>query len=168
MATSRTALRQQPSLLSRMAGARFRTDALFDLLPPNSFYELPIAERHRLIFYLGHLEAFDWNSFSGTLNLSSHDEQFDKLSHSGSIPSAAACQRTCPRTGRPFLRWRDTKIASARSWTNVSTKCSPQNQYMNLGRSFNVGAWLVVEVQTVFCRIFRYAWASTSALKERP
>jgi iron(II)-dependent oxidoreductase len=79
MATSRTALRQQPFLLSRMAGARFRTDALFDLLPPNSFYDLPIAERHRLIFYLGHLEAFDWNSFSGTLNLSSHDEQFDKL-----------------------------------------------------------------------------------------
>jgi len=62
-----------------MAEARSRTDALFELLPPNSFYDRPIAERHRLIFYLGHLEAFDWNSFSGTLNLSPHDEKFDKL-----------------------------------------------------------------------------------------
>jgi gamma-glutamyl hercynylcysteine S-oxide synthase len=79
MATSRTALSNQPSLLSRIAEARNRTDALFALLPPNSFYDRPIAERHRLIFYLGHLEAFDWNLFSGRLSLSPHDEKSDRL-----------------------------------------------------------------------------------------
>ena len=79
MATSRSALSQQPSLLSRLAEARGCTDALFDLLPPNSFYDRPIPERHRLIFYLGHLEAFDWNLFSGPLNLPPHDEKSDKL-----------------------------------------------------------------------------------------
>ena len=41
--------------------AREYTDALFGLIRPDSFYERPIPERHRFIFYLGHLEAFDWN-----------------------------------------------------------------------------------------------------------
>ncbi len=41
--------------------ARQASDALFALLTPEAFYERPIAERHRLVFYLGHLEAFDRN-----------------------------------------------------------------------------------------------------------
>ncbi|MFY9731437.1 MAG: SUMF1/EgtB/PvdO family nonheme iron enzyme [Candidatus Acidiferrales bacterium] len=79
MATSKVAPDLLSNLLSRMADARAQTDALFDLLPPNSFYERPIAERHRLIFYLGHLEAFDWNLLSGPLDLGTHDAAFDKL-----------------------------------------------------------------------------------------
>ncbi|HKD64395.1 MAG TPA: SUMF1/EgtB/PvdO family nonheme iron enzyme [Candidatus Acidoferrales bacterium] len=79
MATSRVAPDLLSNLLSRIADARAQTDALFDLLPPNSFYERPIAERHRLIFYLGHLEAFDWNLLSGPLELGTHDAAFDKL-----------------------------------------------------------------------------------------
>ena len=79
MATSKVAPDLLSSLLSRVADARAQTDALFDLLPPNSFYERPIAERHRLIFYLGHLEAFDWNLLSAPLDLGVHDATFDKL-----------------------------------------------------------------------------------------
>ena len=41
--------------------ARQSSDELFSILQPEAFYERPIAERHRLIFYLGHLEAFDRN-----------------------------------------------------------------------------------------------------------
>jgi gamma-glutamyl hercynylcysteine S-oxide synthase len=79
MATSQVALNRQETLLLRMREARARTDALFELLPPNSFYERPIPERHRLIFYLGHLEAFDWNLLAGALGLETQDAQFDKL-----------------------------------------------------------------------------------------
>ena len=79
MATSRVAPDLLSTLFSRIAEARSQTDALFELLPPNSFYERPVAERHRLIFYLGHLEAFDWNLLSGPLDLKSHDPAFDKL-----------------------------------------------------------------------------------------
>jgi iron(II)-dependent oxidoreductase len=46
------------------AAARSQTDALFALLNPAALYDRPVAERHRIIFYLGHLEAFDWNLFS--------------------------------------------------------------------------------------------------------
>src|SRR5277367_2573046 len=79
MATFRVAPQLHPNLLFRLGEARAQTDALFELLPPNSFYERPIAERHRLIFYLGHLEAFDWNLLSAPLDLGAHDATFDKL-----------------------------------------------------------------------------------------
>jgi gamma-glutamyl hercynylcysteine S-oxide synthase len=79
MATSRTAPKLHPTLMARLEEARARTDAIFSCLPPNSFYDRPIAERHRLIFYLGHLEAFDWNLFAPALGLTSRDPDFDKL-----------------------------------------------------------------------------------------
>jgi ergothioneine biosynthesis protein EgtB len=69
----------ESTLLARLSEARARTDALFAALPPNSFYERPIAERHRFIFYLGHLEAFDFNLLGEPLGLASHDEDFNKL-----------------------------------------------------------------------------------------
>jgi iron(II)-dependent oxidoreductase len=79
MATSRAAIAIQPSLLFRLDEARARTDSLFNLLAPNSFYDRPIPERHRLIFYLGHLEAFDQNLLSGPLGSESQDASLDKL-----------------------------------------------------------------------------------------
>src|SRR5215469_7700317 len=50
-------------LLERLADARVRTDEIFSLVRPDFLYDRPIAERHRIIFYIGHLEAFDWNLF---------------------------------------------------------------------------------------------------------
>src|SRR5438874_1837046 len=47
--------------LQRMTQARSETDKLFELVKSNSLYERPIPERHRIVFYIGHLEAFDWN-----------------------------------------------------------------------------------------------------------
>jgi len=48
-------------LLQRLAQARRDSDALFQIVRPAAIYDRPIAERHRIIFYVGHLEAFDWN-----------------------------------------------------------------------------------------------------------
>jgi gamma-glutamyl hercynylcysteine S-oxide synthase len=41
--------------------ARRLTDGLFALVGDGRMHDRPIPERHRVIFYLGHLEAFDWN-----------------------------------------------------------------------------------------------------------
>jgi ergothioneine biosynthesis protein EgtB len=79
MATSHAAMKMESILLDRMPEARVRTDGIFSILTPNSFYDRPISERHRLIFYLGHLEAFDWNLLSVPLGLESHEPEFDKL-----------------------------------------------------------------------------------------
>ncbi|HEX5050662.1 MAG TPA: SUMF1/EgtB/PvdO family nonheme iron enzyme [Planctomycetota bacterium] len=48
-------------LTQLLRAARARTDAIFELLEPRAFVARPIPERHRLVFYLGHLEVFDWN-----------------------------------------------------------------------------------------------------------
>jgi iron(II)-dependent oxidoreductase len=79
VASSQTALKHESSLLSRLQEARTRTDDLFKLLPPNSFYDRPIAERHRLIFYLGHLEAFDWNLLGTKLGLQPQNPALNQL-----------------------------------------------------------------------------------------
>ncbi len=79
MATSQAALKPSPALLSRLEEARTRTDELFRVLAPNAFYDRPIAERHRLIFYLGHLEAFDWNLLGPELGLEPLNTSLNQL-----------------------------------------------------------------------------------------
>src|SRR5580700_6851678 len=96
MATPRTALVLQPSLLARLDEARARTDSLFDLLPPNCFDDRPIPERHRLIFYLGHLEAFDRNLLSPALGLGLEDSPFDKLFAFGIDPVGGGLPKDQP------------------------------------------------------------------------
>src|SRR6201997_1063032 len=66
-------------LLDRLADARANTDALFSRIAPEALYDRPIPERHRLIFYLGHVEAFDWNLLAEPLGLTSTNPEFDKL-----------------------------------------------------------------------------------------
>ena len=68
------------NLLQRLSDARRRSDALFKIVRPDSMYERPIPERHRIIFYVGHLEAFDWNLLhENVLGLKSFHGEFDRL-----------------------------------------------------------------------------------------
>jgi gamma-glutamyl hercynylcysteine S-oxide synthase len=67
-------------LIERWSEARRQSDALFNFVRENALYERPIPERHRIIFYVGHLEAFDWNLLSGSLvGLKSVHPEFDRL-----------------------------------------------------------------------------------------
>src|SRR2546423_8814064 len=67
-------------LTERGFEARRQSDALFNLVRENALYERPIPERHRIIFYLGHLEAFDWNLMNGSVfGLKSFHPEFDRL-----------------------------------------------------------------------------------------
>ena len=66
-------------LHARLGGARASSDELFQIVRPTGLYDRPIPERHRIIFYLGHLEAFDWNLLLEPLGLSSFDPDFDRL-----------------------------------------------------------------------------------------
>jgi gamma-glutamyl hercynylcysteine S-oxide synthase len=75
---SDTIVRQE--LTEQLAGARQRTDDLFAVVKPDFLYDRPIAERHRIIFYIGHLEAFDWNLFhERVLGIKSFHPEFDRL-----------------------------------------------------------------------------------------
>ena len=67
------------ALLDRLDRARAQTDTLFELVKPDSLYDRPIAERHRIVFYIGHLEAFDWNLLRSQYDLRPFDADLDRL-----------------------------------------------------------------------------------------
>ena len=70
----------QHELLARLDQARAETDRLFDHVKPEFLYERPIPERHRIVFYIGHLEAFDWNLLrERVLGQTSFHSEFDNL-----------------------------------------------------------------------------------------
>jgi formylglycine-generating enzyme required for sulfatase activity len=82
-----TAMVASRALQERLDSARKLTDYVFSLLKPEALYSRPIPERHRLIFYLGHLEAFDWNLIARkTLHVPSFHPTFDKLFEFGIDP----------------------------------------------------------------------------------
>lgn len=60
--------------------ARRLSDSLFAQVRPEAFLDRPIPERHRILFYLGHLEAFDWNQVGrGYLHLDPVSKTLDDL-----------------------------------------------------------------------------------------
>jgi len=75
------------SLSRELTSAREQTDSLFRLIAPETLYARPIPERHRLIFYLGHFEAFDWNILARrSLGAPAFHETFDALFERGIDP----------------------------------------------------------------------------------
>jgi ergothioneine biosynthesis protein EgtB len=77
-------MNREPSLrhplLDRLAEARRVTDELFDIVKREHLYDRPIAERHRIVFYIGHLEAFDRNLFDQRLfHLPNAQPAYDQL-----------------------------------------------------------------------------------------
>jgi formylglycine-generating enzyme required for sulfatase activity len=81
-----------------MASARDETDGLFRLIGPETLDSRPIAERHRLIFYLGHFEAFDWNTLAHrSLGAASLHSEFDSLFERGIDPAPGRAPLDSPR-----------------------------------------------------------------------
>jgi len=80
-------MKRQETLPLEMTEARAVTDGLWELLRPAAMRERPVPERHRLIFYLGHLEAFDWNLIGRRgLGERSFHPAFDQLFEFGIDP----------------------------------------------------------------------------------
>src|ERR1700722_19964874 len=79
-------------LAKRLADARQQTDSLFEIVKPEALYDRPVAERHRVIFYLGHLEAFDSNLLRG-----GPQSELDKLFAFGIDPVGGGLPTDQPR-----------------------------------------------------------------------
>lgn len=66
-----------------------RSDTIFSWLEPDAFALRPIALRHPLLFYLGHLPAFAYNQIArGVLGDPALDETFDQLFARGIDPES--------------------------------------------------------------------------------
>src|ERR1017187_317646 len=86
MTATQAAPNKRRTALSRLIEARVETDALFRMIRPEALYDRPIPERHRIVFYVGHLEAFDWNLLSGACGAASFRPDLDRLFAFGIAP----------------------------------------------------------------------------------
>jgi ergothioneine biosynthesis protein EgtB len=82
------------TLLKRLETARAEADALFRIVKTKAMYERPIPERHRIVFYVGHLEAFDRNLLSDP---ASRRSEFDELFAFGIDPVGGNLPKDQPR-----------------------------------------------------------------------
>jgi ergothioneine biosynthesis protein EgtB len=84
-------------LLTHFSQSREETDRLFSILTASAVYERPIPERHRIIFYIGHLEAFDWNLLRNQLGLDPFHAELDRLFAFGIDPVDGGLPTDQPR-----------------------------------------------------------------------
>ena len=116
MLTAQPDLAVRRQLLERVRDARLRSDVLFNIVRPESIYDRPIPERHRIIFYVGHLEAFDWNLLhENVLGLKSFHPEFDQLFAFGIDPVGGGLPTDQPSDWPPREIVRDyvTRIRAA-------------------------------------------------------
>src|SRR5262249_19074209 len=82
---------------TRVLEARSRTDEVFRIVRNEAIYERPIAERHRIIFYVGHVEAFDWNLLAErAFGLKPFQREFDQLFAFGIDPVDGGLPKDTP------------------------------------------------------------------------
>ncbi|HWZ97634.1 MAG TPA: SUMF1/EgtB/PvdO family nonheme iron enzyme [Candidatus Dormibacteraeota bacterium] len=92
------AVRIRHDLQTRLLQARSRTDEIFSLIKEEALYDRPVAERHRLIFYLGHVEAFDWNLLGRrAFGIRSFHSTFDQLFAFGIDPVGGGLPTDTPQ-----------------------------------------------------------------------
>ncbi len=97
MGSAAAAVRVRHDLLTRILDARARTDELFGIVRSEAMYDRPIVERHRIIFYLGHVEAFDWNLLAQrAFGLQSKQKSFDDLFAFGIDPVGGGLPNDAP------------------------------------------------------------------------
>src|ERR1700720_4396090 len=107
------------ALLARYRGNRDRSRRLFDLLTDDAYYSQPIALRHPIVFYEGHLPAFSFNTLVKkalggpsidppleTLfarGIDPHDSAGSGTSNAPQWPSRAAVQQFAAEADRQVL-----------------------------------------------------------------
>jgi hypothetical protein len=96
-----SAVRTRHEYQERLAHARSTTDQLFQILRDEALYDRPIAERHRVIFYVGHVEAFDWNLLGQrAFGLKRFHPTFDQLFAFGIDPVGGGLPNDRPEDAR--------------------------------------------------------------------
>ncbi len=79
-----------------------RTRALFDLVKPEAYWAQPIALRHPIVFYDGHIHGFLWNTlFRKVLGRPSFNPDFDMLFARGIDPASLVDAQAKSRASWP-------------------------------------------------------------------
>ena len=107
--------------------ARDHSEKLFEILRPSVLYARPIAERHRVIFYLGHLDAFDFIQICREgLGIASKEPLLDELFRAGIDPDSAHLPSDQPGDW-PSLAQVKTYVAQARDAVDCVFDRAPED-----------------------------------------
>src|SRR3954469_25167282 len=88
----------RPVLLEWYQRNRSRTRMLFDLISEEAYYSQPIALRHPVVFYEGHLPGFSFNTLvKRALGGDSIDERLESLFARGIDPHESSPNTAAPR-----------------------------------------------------------------------
>src|SRR5438067_6310269 len=149
-ALAAAAVRIRHDLHTRLLKARARTDELFQLIQEEALYERPIPERHRIIFYLGHLEAFDWNLLRDRLlSANTINPQFDRLFAFGIDPVGGGLPTDQPADWPSLAEVRDY-VAHVRQTLDAALEnadLSPTNSTANSSHEFSASVLLNVAIE---------------------
>ncbi|HEX4772279.1 MAG TPA: SUMF1/EgtB/PvdO family nonheme iron enzyme [Bryobacteraceae bacterium] len=77
-------------LLRELRQARIESDRFFNIIRPDAIYDRPIDARHRILFYVGHLDGFDSIQICRrALGMKSIDPELDTLFEAGIDPDSS-------------------------------------------------------------------------------
>lgn len=114
-------------LLEELQNARAESDRLFRVLKPEALYERPIAERHRVIFYVGHLDGFDFIQICREgLGLKSQNPQLDALFQSGIDPDSSHLPQDTPADW-PTVQQVGNYVAHCREQVDAHLERAPED-----------------------------------------
>ncbi len=117
-------------LLQRFAEARAESDRLFGIVRREALYERPIADRHRIVFYVGHLEAFEGNLLRETVGgMPSFNPGFDRLFAFGIDPVGTALPSDRPEDWPSLSEIQDYK---QRLREQIDTRAVTDSQLLNV------------------------------------
>jgi ergothioneine biosynthesis protein EgtB len=139
----------QTTLLERLQLAREQSDDLFGIVKPEFLYERPIAERHRIIFYIGHLEAFAWNLLrERVLHAEPFNPTFDRLFAFGIDPVDGGLPSDQPKD------WPD--IDSVREYVAAVRNVIDENLSLIEGRDVETLANVAIEHRLMHAETLAY------------
>src|SRR5579864_1572545 len=126
MANQHTAPLDRSAIVGRYLRNRQRSRAIFDLLADTAYYSQPIALRHPIVFYEGHLPGFSFNTLvKKALGLPSIDARLEALFARGIDPHEAASHQ-------PSASARSSGAASdggpAEAWTAKAGQSWPSRE----------------------------------------
>lgn len=118
-------------LIDRYERLRARTNALFALLSDEVYYTAPIAARHPIVFYEGHLPAFSFNTLvKKALGGTSIDPRLEALFARGIDPAEGASDRAplaWPERGavQQFVDEADRRVVDALAHADLDVPGHP-------------------------------------------
>ena len=110
--------------VATLGSAQDIVDALFQIVDPSCLYERPIPARHRLVFYIGHVDAFDRNLVAYALpELPSASADLDRLFAFGIDPDSTDLPSDTPEDWPELAQVRDycqrTRAVVRSGWNDV-------------------------------------------------